>query len=249
MNQETKSKIFSLVTGLFVAFSMIFTAETIDAVYTMGEASLSWQEKEIAQRQSPASQDDFVVVVDAGHGGFDPGKIGVNGAEEKDINLAIAKKVKTYLEAGDVQVVMTRESEAGLYDENSSNKKVQDMKCRIEIMEKVQPDLTVSIHQNSYTEEYVHGAQVFYHEQSLEGKQLAGLIQQQFQELVDPNNKRQIKANNSYYLLKKTAVPIVIVECGFLSNYEEAQKLISEEYQDSIAWAVYMGIMQYLNST
>jgi len=123
------------------------------------------------------------------------------------------------------------------------------MKCRIEIMEKVQPDLTVSIHQNSYTEEYVHGAQVFYHEQSLEGKQLAGLIQQQFQELVDPNNKRQIKANNSYYLLKKTAVPIVIVECGFLSNYEEAQKLISEEYQDSIAWAVYMGIMQYLNST
>jgi len=249
MNQETKSKIFSLVTGLFVAFSMIFTAETIDAVYTMGEASLSWQEKEIAQRQSPASQDDFVVVVDAGHGGFDPGKIGINGAEEKDINLAIAKKVKTYLEAGDVQVVMTRESEAGLYDENSSNKKVQDMKRRIEIMEKVQPNLTVSIHQNSYTEEYVHGAQVFYHEQSLEGKQLAGLIQQQFQELVDPNNKRQIKANNSYYLLKKTAVPIVIVECGFLSNYEEAQKLISEEYQDSIAWAVYMGIMQYLNST
>jgi len=249
MNQETKSKIFSLVTGLFVAFSMIFTAETIDAVYTMGEASLSWQEKEIAQRQSPVSQDDFVVVVDAGHGGFDPGKIGVNGAEEKDINLAIAKKVKKYLEAGDVQVVMTRESEAGLYDENSSNKKVQDMKRRIEIMEKVQPNLTVSIHQNSYTEEYVHGAQVFYHEQSFAGKRLAELIQQQFRVYADPENKRQIKANNSYYLLKKTAVPIVIVECGFLSNYEEAQKLVSEEYQDCIAWAVYMGIMQYLNST
>ena len=235
MDKETRTKIFSLATGLLAAFSMIFTAEKIGTVYTMGEAALS-------------SEEQFVVVVDAGHGGFDPGKVGINGAEEKDINLAIAKKVASYLEAGDVTVVMTRESDDGLYDADASNKKVQDMKRRIEIMEDAEPDLTVSIHQNSYTEEYVHGAQVFYHEQSVKGQQLADFIQKEFVRSVDPANDRQIKANNSYYLLKKTSVPIVIVECGFLSNYEESEKLVSEEYQDSVAWAVYMGIMRYLNS-
>lgn len=235
MEQEARTKIFSLATGFLVAFSMIFMAEKIGAVYTMGEAALS-------------QKDSFVVVVDAGHGGFDPGKVGINGAEEKDVNLAIAKKVASYLEAGDVEVVMTRESEEGLYDADSKNKKVQDMKRRIEIMEGNQPDLAVSIHQNSYPEEYVHGAQVFYHEDSAAGQKLAAFIQQQFVKSVDPENKRQIKANDSYYLLKKTAVPIVIVECGFLSNYAEAEKLASEEYQDKVAWAIYMGIMNYLNS-
>ncbi len=234
MEKETRIKIFSLVTGLLVAFSMIYTAEKINAVYTMGEASL-------------ASDDSYVVVVDAGHGGFDPGKIGINGAKEKDINLAIAGKVAAYLEAGDVEVVMTRESDEGLYDADSDNKKVQDMKRRIEIMEENQPDLAVSVHQNSYPEEYVHGAQVFYHEDSTEGQKLADFIQKQFVKHVEPDNGRQIKANDSYYLLKKTAVPIVIVECGFLSNYAEAEKLSAEEYQNSVAWAIYMGIMNYLN--
>lgn len=234
MDKETRTKLFSLVTGLLVAFSMIYTAEKIGEVYTAGKATL-------------ASEEMPVVVVDAGHGGFDPGKVGINGAEEKDINLAIAKKVAAYLQAGDVKVIMTREDDKGLYDPDSSSKKVQDMKRRVEIMESATPDVTVSIHQNSYPEEYVHGAQVFYHTASAEGKRLADCIQKQFVRSVDPDNKRQIKANDSYYLLKKTAMPIVIVECGFLSNYAEAEKLITEEYQDSVAWAVYMGVMQYLN--
>ena len=234
MSQETKMKLFSLLTGLAVAFSMIYTAEKIGQVYTMGEASLS-------------AKDQHVVVVDAGHGGFDPGKVGINGAQEKDINLAIAQKVSQYLKAGDIQVVMTREDENGLYDPDSDNKKVQDMKRRVEIMEAAQPDLIISVHQNSYPEEYVHGAQVFYHKDSEEGKKLADRIQKQFVALADPENKRQIKANDSYYLLKKTAMPIVIVECGFLSNYKEAEMLVTESYQDQVAWAVYMGVMQYLN--
>lgn len=234
MKRETRTKIFSLATGLLVAFSMIYTAEKIGEIYTMGEAALS-------------SNGEYVVVVDAGHGGFDPGKVGINGAQEKDINLAIAGRVAAYLKAGDVKVVMTRESDVGLYDSDSNNKKVQDMKRRVEIMESAHPQLTVSIHQNSYPEEYVHGAQVFYHADSAEGKKLADYIQQQFVKNVDPENERQIKANDSYYLLKKTGMPIVIVECGFLSNYAEAEKLSTEEYQNSVAWAVYMGIMNYLN--
>lgn len=187
------------------------------------------------------------VVIDAGHGGEDPGKVGINGALEKDINLQIALLVKSYLEQNDVRVVLTRENGDGLNDANASNKKVQDMKRRIALIEEAAPVLTVSIHQNSYPEEYVHGAQVFYYNGSKEGERLADTIQQQMIKRLDPENKRQIKANDSYYLLKKTGTPIVIVECGFLSNQAEAAKLCTEEYQDRVAWAIHMGVIQYLN--
>ena len=110
-----------------------------------------------------AEKEKWRVVIDAGHGGDDPGKVGINGAEEKDVNLQIAELVKMFLEAGDVDVVMTRESDEGLYDAGAPNKKVQDMKRRIALIEETAPVLTVSIHQNSYPEEYVRGAQVFYY--------------------------------------------------------------------------------------
>lgn len=194
-----------------------------------------------------AASDSVTVVIDAGHGGIDPGKIGINGTPEKDLNLSIARKVKAYLTAEDITVVMTRDTEDGLYDANATNKKVQDMKRRIALIEETAPALTVSIHQNSYPEEYVHGAQVFYYSDSREGQLLAEKIQTRLISGVDPENKRQIKENSSYYLLKKTKTPIVIVECGFLSNRAEAQKLCSEEYQDEIAWEICTGILQYLH--
>lgn len=198
---------------------------------------------------APADTDNRIrVVIDAGHGGDDPGKIGINGTPEKDLNLCIAKKVKAYLMAEDIDVIMTRETEAGLYDASASNKKVQDMKRRIALIEEASPAVTVSIHQNSYPEEYVHGAQVFYYSESREGKDLAEKIQARLIDGADPDNKRQAKANSSYYLLRKTKIPIVIVECGFLSNGEEAEKLCSEEYQDEIAWEICTGILQYLHA-
>lgn len=189
----------------------------------------------------------ITIVIDAGHGGTDPGKVGINGALEKDINLKIANKLQQFLEAEDVEVVLTRDSDAGLYDDDASNKKVQDMKRRVEIIEAANPVLTVSIHQNSYHEEYVHGAQTFYYQGSEQSKALAEKIQQVLLNEVDKNNTRAAKANDSYYLLKKTSVPIVIVECGFLSNSEEAQKLNSDYYQEKLAWAIHLGILQYIN--
>ena len=156
------------------------------------------------------------------------------------------KKLKKYLEAEDVEVVLTRETEDGLYDAHASNKKVQDMKRRIEIIEKTDPVLTVSIHQNSYPEEYVHGAQVFYYTGSMGSETLASGIQDQLVRGLAPENHRKVKANDSYYLLKKTKGTIVIVECGFLSNQAEAEKLCDEEYQDRIAWLIHKGILRYL---
>ena len=188
------------------------------------------------------------VVIDAGHGGADPGKVGVDGSLEKDINLQIALKLQTFLQMQDVNVILTRDSDMGLYDENASNKKVQDMKNRVAIIEETQPTLTVSIHQNSYHEEYVHGAQVFYYASSEKSKELAERIQQVMALELDKDNTRKAKANDSYYLLKKTSSPIVIVECGFLSNYEETQKLSSELYQEKVAWAIHLAIMQWINN-
>lgn len=194
-------------------------------------------------------EERICVVIDAGHGGNDPGKVGINDALEKDINLKIAKRLKDLLEAQNIEVIMTRETEEGLYDAGASNKKVQDMKRRIEIIDEAEPAITVSIHQNSYQEEYVHGAQVFYYTNSAEGKALADTLQEALITMVDQENTRVSKANDSYYLLKKTGAPIVIVECGFLSNYAEAEKLVTEEYQEKIAWALHMGILRYLNGT
>ena len=202
-----------------------------------------------SSRQVTAEDAKWTVVLDAGHGGNDPGKIGIDDSLEKDLNLIIARKVQKILEQQDVEVVMTRESDKGLYEEQTSNKKVQDMKNRCALINETQPDCVVSIHQNSYHEEYVHGAQVFYYDGSRDGQLLAQLLQKQLVEKLDPENRRQIKANDSYYLLKKTDIPIVIVECGFLSNQTEAALLAREDYQDRVAWAIHMGIMQYLAET
>jgi len=209
-------------------------------------AERGWQQASGSRIE--AEREKKVVVIDAGHGGNDPGKIGVDDSLEKDINLIIAGKVRTILEQQDVEVVMTRESDMGLYEEKTSNKKVQDMKNRCTLINETKPDCVVSIHQNSYHEEYVTGAQVFYYGNSEEGKRLAETLQTKLVSFVDPENHRQAKANESYYLLKKTSAPIVIVECGFLSNWEEAKKLQEDSYQNQIAWAVAMGILSYLNA-
>ncbi len=194
------------------------------------------------------AEQERCIVIDAGHGGDDPGKVGINGALEKDINLQIAQKVKMYLELEGIKVVMTRTDSNGLYDPGAQNKKVQDMKRRIAVIEEAAPILTVSIHQNSYPEEYVMGAQVFYYKGSDGSKNAAEIMQKSLRNRLNPENKREAKANGSYYLLKKTSSPIIIVECGFLSNTEEAEKLSDDTYQEQVAWAVFMGIMQTLNS-
>lgn len=189
-----------------------------------------------------------VVYIDAGHGGLDPGKVGINNALEKDVNLAIVLKLQKFLEAADVEVVLTRDTDQGLYTESDSNKKVQDMKNRVKRIEECAPALVVSVHQNSYHEESVHGAQVFYYESSADGKRAAEILQDQLVHTLDPDNHRVAKANDSYYLLKKTSAPIVIAECGFLSNSAEAAKLIDDTYQERVAWAIHLGILRYLNS-
>lgn len=183
----------------------------------------------------------YTVVLDAGHGSSDSGKVGINGVLEKDINLSISKKTKKYLEKKGICVIMTRNKDESLAEGENGNRKVQDMKARVKRINDTKPDLAVSIHQNSYHEESIHGAQVFYYEHSESGEKDARILQEALL-AVDPDNTRQVKANTTYYLLKRTEVPILIIECGFLSNQEEAEKLASEDYQKEIAKAIANGI-------
>ena len=183
----------------------------------------------------------YTVVLDAGHGSSDSGKVGINGVLEKDINLSISKKTKKYLEKKGICVIMTRNKDESLAEGENGNRKVQDMKARVKRINDTKQDLAVSIHQNSHHEESIHGAQVFYYEHSESGEKDARILQEALL-AVDPDNTRQVKANTTYYLLKRTEVPILIVECGFLSNQEEAEKLASEDYQKEIAKAIANGI-------
>lgn len=228
-NIETKE--IGLVMGIMLILSAFILSKSA-AEYVMSTRT----EKE-----------KVTIIIDAGHGGDDPGKIGVNKAEEKDINLLIAKKVATLLKQNDINVIMTRTDNDGLYDRTASNKKVQDMKNRLHLIQEQKPAITISIHQNSYHQEGIHGAQVFYYETSEQSKRAAELVQQELIQKVDPENKRVAKSNTSYYLLKKTETPIIIVECGFLSNWEEAERLVTDAYQNRVAWAIHMGVLKYLN--
>ena len=199
-------------------------------------------------KQSASSDRPFVVVIDAGHGGADPGKIGINGSLEKDINLEIAQKLSWYLEQADVQTVLTRETDTGLYRDTDTRKKMADMKKRCEIIADSHADLVVSIHQNSYHEESVSGGQVFYYRSSEQGKRLAELLQKRFDYVLGEKNRRLAKPNGNYYLLLHVKCPIVIVECGFLSNRREAALLGDKEYQDKLAWTIHLGILEYRNN-
>lgn len=191
----------------------------------------------------------YSVVIDPGHGGFDSGKVGIDGTLEKDVNLILAKKLEKLLTAADIQVIMTRTEDCGLYEETSANKKRQDMASRAAIINNANADCIISIHQNSYSDASIDGAQVFFYTDSKNGASLAALIQKELIRIVDPSNHRKEKSNSSYYLLKNVSNPIVIVECGFLSNLKESKKLMDDTYQQKLAWAIHLGILQYLNQT
>lgn len=193
-----------------------------------------------------AKEQKPVLVVDCGHGGMDPGVVGCGNVLEKDINLAIALKLRECLKAAGYEVLMTREEDKGLYEEGTSNKKKQDMENRVKFVNEANALLTISIHQNSYPDETICGPQVFFHETSSESRKLAETLQKALNEKLQVQKPREIKSNVSYYLLKNVKGTIAIVECGFLTNPAEAVALQQEEYQQKIAEAVTEAVCQYL---
>lgn len=206
------------------------------------------KQKEVSTEWEEEKQLGYRVVLDAGHGDTDSGKVAVNGAYEKDINLAIVLFLKEELETKGIDVVLTRENDEPLYTASDHNKKMADMKKRIALITESNADIVVSIHQNSYPDESIKGPQVFYYTGSEEGKKLATILQESFSLVVGTEqNKRFAKANSEYYLLLHTPCVCVIAECGFLSNQEEADLLETELYQKNMAKALAEGIMNYFS--
>ena len=209
----------------------------IVASYKLSE----WTADVVKEQVSEIDKNHPVIVIDPGHGGEDPGKVGVNDILEKDINLQISMKVRDLLEEVGIKVVMTRE------DDKVPKRKKEDLGNRVELINKTKPTLALCIHQNSYTTPDIFGAQVFYHTKTEEAVDVATLVQESMR-AIDPNNKREVKENDTYYMLKLSEVPTIIVECGFLTNPTEAQKLTTEEYQNDIAFAICEGIVKWLDN-
>lgn len=189
-------------------------------------------------------KNQHVICIDAGHGGSDPGKVGNSNVLEKDINLSLSLKLQRLLEKKNYKVYMTRTGDYNLSD-SSNNQKLSDLSNRKQIIFENDPIAVISIHQNSYPSSDVHGAQVFYPQGSEKSKLLADSIQSALIKGLDPDNHRQAKANADYYLFRDNPYPIVIVECGFLSNPEELKSLQKDEYQEKAVKCIYDGLNKY----
>ncbi len=189
------------------------------------------------------------IVLDAGHGGIDGGVCGVKtGIKESELNLKVVKKLEKHLTDAGMVVYLTRKSEEGLYGVANSSLKRKDMEKRRDIIKSVKPTLVISIHMNQYTLSTRRGAQAFYNKDNQNSKLLADCVQQAFNDMTEAVKKTQALAGD-YYIVKCTEYPSVIAECGFLSNPEDEALLITDKYQESLAYNIFKGISLYLAQT
>ena len=193
-----------------------------------------------------------VIILDAGHGGIDPGKLSNDKLiQEKSINLAITLKLRELLESSGAVVILTREDDSSLYTEDGNKttrqKYNENLKNRKKIIQESKADMFVSVHSNAFTESKYYGAQTFYPKGKEESQELSKYIQGELKRVVDNTNNREIKPTEDIYVLKENEIPSVLIECGFLSNDKEAKLLNDEDYQEKIAWAIYVGIQKYFS--
>ncbi len=189
------------------------------------------------------------IVLDAGHGGIDGGVCGVRtGVKESELNLKVVKKLEKHLTDAGMVVYLTRKSEEGLYGVANSSLKRKDMEKRRDIINKAKPTLVISIHMNQYSLSTRRGAQAFYNKDNQNSKLLAECVQQSFNEMPE-SVKKTSALSGDYYIVKCTEYPTIIAECGFLSNPEDEALLITDKYQDSLAYNIFKGIATYLAQT
>jgi len=190
-----------------------------------------------------------VVVIDAGHGGRDPGASGESGITEEEINLKIALKLRRLIEQGGGTAIMIREDDSGLYTEGGNGKetrKSEDLRNRHTLINSCGADILISIHLNSFSQSQYYGAQTFYMKGDEKSCKLAESIQNELIKVLDRGNDRKAKATDSVYILKNNNMPGALIECGFLSNHEEERLLDDEHYQEKVAWSIFAGIVRYM---
>lgn len=190
------------------------------------------------------------VILDPGHGGVDSGAVSLTGAEEKNLNLALAKKLGAFLEDGGIRVIYTRTEDELLSSARGNTRKTKDLMGRVEIAETHPEALFISLHMNTLPIEKYRGLQTFYSEQNSENKTLAEEIQKTVSSLLQPENTRKAKNTNGLvFILDRIRQPAVLIESGFLTNNEEARLLEDEIYQRKLAFAISRPILQYMQKT
>lgn len=192
---------------------------------------------------------NVVIVIDAGHGGRDPGASGSSGIVEEEVNLKIALKLRRLVEQGGGTAIMIREDNSGLYTEGKNVKgtrKREDLENRHALINSCGANILISIHLNSFPESRYYGAQTFYMKGDDKSKRLAECIQKELIGVLNRGNERKAKSIDSIYILKNNNMPGALVECGFLSNHEEERLLRDDHYQEKVAWSIFIGIIKYL---
>lgn len=187
------------------------------------------------------------VILDAGHGGKDGGASSESGIIEKEVVLSVTKKVEDYLKMQGINVVLTRDGDYDLASPEAKKRKTEDLSKRVQIMNGQENGIVVSIHANAITNSSWSGAQTFYDPKKIENKQLATAIMNSMKNNLQTTT-REAKAISSLFILKNSNVPSTLVEIGFLSNPDEAEKLNTDSYQDEIAYAIYEGILYYFDN-
>ena len=228
-----KKRITMLLIGIF-CFSAILCANMSNVENTLLTSSTPVTNK--------------VVVLDAGHGKPDEGAEGLNGTTEEKTNLSITLKLQKLLEESGATVILTRSDENAIYDldkKTLKEKKVSDIKNRVIIGNESSADILISIHLNKGDSESYSGWQTFYKKNDEKGKRLATSIQKELKETIKVENHREANEISNIYLVDNVQIPVTIVECGFLSNPQEEQKLLTDEYQNQLAWGIYNGILKY----
>ena len=232
-----KKHIFSIVcAGLFITFIVMM-------INSVPDISLSVSSDGVKSLPT--------IVIDAGHGGEDGGAVNDEGVLEKDINLQIANETADLFHLLGFDVTTTRTTDTALATEGDTvrSRKVADMKQRLEIFNSSDENIVISIHQNKFTESKYYGTQIFYSPNKPESALLADSIKYSVKGLLQPENERECKqADSSIYLLKNATVPAVIVECGFISNYDECQKLLDSTYQKQKSFSITSGFLNYYNT-
>ncbi|MBQ5724771.1 MAG: N-acetylmuramoyl-L-alanine amidase [Clostridia bacterium] len=244
------------LTLLFLAFTLaLCAAGLLLGGMTWASDGISPHAKEASALPEEGEADTTApircVVIDAGHGGEDGGTISATGLCEKNVNLSIALYLRDILEAAGVPTVMTRTEDILLYDRTidyHGRKKVLDLAARLAIGEATEASLFVSIHQNAFPATQYAGLQVWYGIADPRSKTIAAAMQEAGL-LLDPENRRQIKpAGSNIYLLDRLKTPAVLVECGFLSNPEEASRLGDATYQRSLALLLASTILPHITT-
>lgn len=221
------------------------------AVLSGVSAIVSTQTK--TDRETVSERSVPTVVLDAGHGGEDGGTVGVNDLLEKDVNLDVALRLRDLLTANGIPVVMTRTEDVLLYDRNADykgRKKSLDLAARRQIAEDTPDCIFVSIHMNSFPDPRYNGLQVWYSPNNPKSKVIADTVQKNAKAVLQPDNERGIKAaTDAIYLLHRLNVPAVLVECGFLSNPAEAEKLATPAYRRDVAFTLFLAVSEVCRGT